>query len=416
MNKAFTVARWEYLEKVKSKTFIIGLLVTPALMLAMGFLPMMFATQEDSNSKVIGIVDRSGKIAKPFTAKLEESYTLLNGRANYVVRTIGNRNRSLDDVLVEAKALVMAEEIEGFCVIGEGLGADSVSVEYHSRSIGDVRLAARIEETLRQVIAEQRIQHYGLSPTVMKDLGVRVDLNLVKLSKEGEKETADFMKVFLSAFTFEMMMFLLIMFSGQLLVRSVIEEKSNRIIEVLVSSASPTELMAGKVLGLSGLGFTQMAFWGLIGVAISTQTGHLLFNPVDVALLVVYFVLGYLFYAAVFITAGAPLNSEQEAQQITSYLTILLVMPMMLALPVMKTPDAPWIKVLSFVPFLTPTMMALRVPIQMPEVWELLLSIVIMVASIVGAMFVAGKVFRIGILSTGKTPGIAELIRWVKAG
>jgi ABC-2 type transport system permease protein len=199
-------------------------------------------------------------------------------------------------------------------------------------------------------------------------------------------------------------------------VRSVIEEKSNRIVEVLVSSCSPTQLMAGKVIGLSGLAFTQLGFWTIIGVALTTQFGMDLIDPGNALLLVLYFVLGYLFYAAIFIGAGSPLTTEQEAQQVNTYLVLLLVLPMMLALPAMKDPEALWLRVLTFIPFFTPTMMALRVPIQPPALWEVLLTVILMVLSIYVAMVAAGRVFRIAILSTGKSPKLGEILRWAKAG
>jgi ABC-2 type transport system permease protein len=239
---------------------------------------------------------------------------------------------------------------------------------------------------------------------------------MVKLSKTGEKEEAGFETVFLSAYVFLMMLFMLIMISGQMLVRSILEEKSNRIVEVLVSSCSSTELMVGKVLGLSGLGFTQIGFWTLIGVAVTLQFGINIVTAGIAGLLIVYFVLGYLFYAAVFIGAGSPLTTEQEAQQVTSYLVILLIIPLALALPAMKDPGAMWLKILSFVPMLTPTMMALRIPIQMPSTGEIIGTIVLMVVSIYAAMVAAGRIFRIAILSTGKSPKIAEIIRWAIKG
>ena len=117
-----------------------------------------------------------------------------------------------------------------------------------------------------------------------------------------------------------------------------------------------------------------------------------------------------------FIAAGSSLNTEQEAQQVNSYLIILLVIPIMLAMPAMRNPEALWLRVLTFIPFFTPTMMALRAPIQMPPFWEIAATIVLMIFAIYGAMFAAGKIFRIGILSTGKTPRVADLVRWVRAG
>jgi ABC-2 type transport system permease protein len=256
----------------------------------------------------------------------------------------------------------------------------------------------------------------GLDPSILKKIEVDLDLDVVKLTDEGETEEGGFAAVFYSAYIFLMMLFFLIVTSGQLLVRSVIEEKSNRIVELLVSSCSSTELMAGKVLGLSGLGLTQMAFWALIGVVVSVEFGVQLIGAGDVGFLVLYFVLGYLLYAAIFIAAGSPLSTEQEAQQVTSYLVMLLIIPLVLAIPVMKDPGAVWIKILSFVPLLTPTMMAMRIPIQRPEWWEILATVVLMVLSIAGAMVAAGRIFRIGILATGKAPKLADILRWIKTG
>ncbi|MGA9118207.1 MAG: ABC transporter permease [Bacteroidota bacterium] len=416
MKKVFAVARWEYVEKVKSKAFLIGLLITPVIMLAMGFLPTFFVTQEDSATKAIGIIDRSGVVAPEFRERMESKYKLPNGQPNYLVRVIGSASSDPDETMNDASHLVINGEIEGFCIVGPSILRDSLNVEYRSKSVGDIRVMDRMEKQLRAIIAEKRALALGLNPSIVKDINVQVDLKTVKVNKSGEKEEAGFEKVFFSSFIFLMMMFFMIVTSGQLLVRSVIEEKSNRIVEVLVSSCKPRELMAGKVLGLSGLGFTQLAIWGAIGLFISLKTGNIFISPGDAAFLIIYFVLGYLFYAAVFIAAGSPFNTEQEAQQINSYLIILLILPMVLALPAMKEPDALWLRIMTFVPFFTPTMMALRVPIQFPSTWEIALTIVIMVLSIYGAMAVAGKIFRIGILSTGKSPSLRELIKWVKNG
>jgi ABC-2 type transport system permease protein len=273
-----------------------------------------------------------------------------------------------------------------------------------------------MEETLREILSEKRAIALGLDTKLLHELNAKMDVKMVKVSRTGEREEAGFERVFISAYVFLMMLFLLIMTSGQLLVRNVIEEKSNRIVEVLVSSCSPTELMAGKVLGLSGLGFTQIGFWALIGIAASMQFGITMVDLPQAALLTLYFILGYLFYAAVFIAAGSPVTTEQEAQQVTSYLVIFLIIPIAIAFPVIKTPDALWLKVLSFIPLLTPTIMTLRITVQMPSAWEILATTGVMIISIYGAMFAAGRIFRIGILSMGKSPRLTEIFRWVRHG
>jgi len=416
MNKILAVARWEYVEKVKSKAFLIGLFLTPIIMVGMGVIPSLLATQEDKTSKSIGVVDGTGQLAVPFAHRMQTRYMLSDGRPNYVVMPIEQvPGAPVEESIGEADRRVASGDIEGYCII-RGMGPADTVVEYRTRAVGDFMLGARIEETIRGIIAEKRAQGLGIDPRVLKELQVKLDLRTVKVSKTGEKEDSDFLKVFFSAYVFMMMLFFLIVTSGQVLVRSVLEEKSNRIVEVLVSSCSPTQLMAGKVLGLSALGFTQIGFWALIGVAATAQFGLNIVAPVNALLLIVYFVLGYLFYAAVFIAAGSPLTTEQAAQQVTSYLVMLLVIPIVLALPAMKNPDATWIKVLTFIPLLTPTMMALRIPIQMPQVWEIVLTIFIMIVSIYFGMVAAGRIFRVGILMTGKAPRLAEILRWIKTG
>ncbi|MBK7256600.1 MAG: ABC transporter permease [Ignavibacteriae bacterium] len=412
MTKAFAVARWEYLEKVKSKAFLIGLFLTPIIMIAMGVLPGFFASQPDDSSRTIAVLATDNVVAPVLAQRLQGSYKLQNGLPNYVVLPLiappAMGMRSL-----EAEALQRLEqgEFEGFIVLSPG---DSV-VEYRSKVVGDFEIRSRIRETLHGILAEQRVKDLGLDKDILRKLDVPLDVRIVKIAEEG-KDGGGFEKVFISAYVFLMMLFLLIMSSGQMLVRSMIEEKSNRIVEVLVSSCSPTDLMVGKVLGLSGLGLTQMAFWAAIAVAVSSKFNMTFIEPSQAGLLILYFVLGYLFYAAVFIAAGAPFNTEQEAQQVTSYLVMFLILPIVLAIPAMKDPGAPWIKVLSFIPLLTPTMMALRIPILMPEWWEILLTTVIMVVSIYFGMIVAGRIFRIGILATGKTPGFKEILRWIRTG
>ncbi len=415
MKKILAVARWEYMEKVKSKIFLFGLLFTPLIMIGMGVLPTLFVSEEDEESRVIGVIDPAGKVYEEFAQRLQSRYLLKNKQPNYIVLPLAvGSGIELHAAVEDANRRIAEDAIDGYFIVPQG-GSDTV-VEYRSKSVGDFAIVARIEENLKSIVAEKRVQALGLDPDVIRQLSPKLDVRMVKISEEGKREDAGFERVFLSAYVFLMMLFLLIVTSGQMLVRSVIEEKSNRIVEVLVSSCSPTELMAGKVLGLSGLGLTQMGFWALIAVAGSLQFGIQLVDLSHAFLLLIYFILGYLFYAAIFIAAGSPLNTEQEAQQITSYLVLFLILPIVLALPAMKNPDASWIKVLTYIPFLTPTMMALRIPIQMPALWEILLTIVVMIVSISLAMVAAGRIFRIGILSTGKSPKLKEIYRWIKNG
>ena len=416
MMKSLVVARWEYLEKLKSKAFLIGLLVTPLIMVAMGILPGLFVSRQDNQTKIIGVVDQTGDIVDSLAARMQRKYKLANGQPAYMIRNIGSGKRiSLDESIEQANVMVLSDEIEGYCIIKGSIASDTF-FEFRSKNVGDFRLTNRLEKSVKEILSERKLVALGMDPSLLRELNSRLDLKLVKISKSGEQEESGFERVFYTAYIFLMMLFFLIVTSGQLLVRSVIEEKSNRIVEILVSSCSSTELMAGKILGLSGLGFTQMAFWGLLGIPIALQLDIALVPVGQIALLVLYFVLGYLFYAAVFITVGSPLTTEQEAQQVNTYVVLLLVIPIVLALPAMQHPNAAWLKVLTYIPFLTPTMMALRIPIQMPDTTEIAATIILMLMSILMSMWVAGRVFRIAILATGKRPRLKEIVEWVRTG
>jgi ABC-2 type transport system permease protein len=417
LRKTLTVARWEYLEKVKSKAFLIGLFLTPTLMLGFGVLPGLFASKERDTTTAIGVVDLTGRLGVRFAERMGGAYLLADSLPAYIVRPIAHTPGSDPARAIEdARARVAGGEIEGFLIIRSVEPSDSM-MEYRGTNVGDFRLGMRIEETVRQMVRERRLAELGLQPTVLRELSADVQVRSVKVKGSGEVEgDADFSSQFIRAYSFLMLLFLLILTSGQMLVRSVMEEKANRIVEVLVSSASTTELMAGKVVGLAALGLTQMAFWALLAVAVSLRIGLPVFDPLQGVLLLVYFVLGYLLYAAVFIGLGSPVSTEQEAQQTTSYLVLVLLFPLMLAIPALQNPDALWLKVLSYVPLLTPTMMALRVSISDPSAAEIASTILLLLASVWGGMWVAGRIFRVAILSTGKRPALREILRWITSG
>lgn len=417
MNKILVVARWEYIEKLRSKAFLIGLFLTPILMISFGILPGLFASHEaKEQTKTIGVIDLTGEMGVEFANRMRTSYKRENGTPNYVVENIPVPEGEELEAIRVADARVAADDIGGFVVIRSATTTDS-TVEFRSTNIADYVLNGRIAETLRAIISERKLAAAGLSPSLLKDINAGVSVRTVRLSTSGgEAEETGVLAIFFKAYIFLMMLFFLILTSGQLLVRSLMEEKSSRIVEVLVSSCSSNELMMGKVLGLAALGFTQIGFWTAVGLGISTRFDVALVSLDQAVLLLIYFVLGYLLYAGVFIGLGSPVSTEQEAQQLTSYLVLLLVLPIVVTFPALQNPDATWLIVMSYIPLLTPTVMALRISIQMPGTWEILATITLLLVSVVAAMWVAGRIFRVAILATGKRPRLVEIVRWVKMG
>jgi ABC-2 type transport system permease protein len=212
-----------------------------------------------------------------------------------------------------------------------------------------------------------------------------------------------------------MLMFMLILTSGQMLVRSVVEEKSNRIVEILLSSCSAKDLMKGKILGLSALGVAQISLWLIIGITAVSPFAVLLFSANGIWLMPMYFILGYLMYASIFVGIGSLVNTEQEAQQITSYISLLLIFPIVLSVNAFENPNDSLFQILSFIPLMTPTMMALRISVQVPSAIEVVTTILLLFLTTLFFMWTSGKIFRIGILSTGKRPTMKELMMWIKS-
>ena len=410
-NKSLRVAKWEFLERVKTKAFIIGLFMMPTIIGVFTVIPNLLASKADEKMRTIGVIDETDSLFPYLSARIAK-FKLPDSSANYQLVKITDDDRSRDHLKILATAKILDNEIEGYFLLPVDV-MEKGKIEYRSENVGNIRDQERFSKVLEDVIIERRLEAKGYNSKAIRDLSTDVDVKTIKVSSKGEEKESGFLETFFTGYIFIMMLFMLVMTSGQMLIRSLIEEKSNRIVEVLMSSCSSRELLVGKILGLSLLGLTTISFWLLIlvGVNFSMPTPFVSFD--HIALLLVYFVLGYLLYVAIFITAGAPVSTEQEAQQMTAYVTILVMFPIALAIPAMQNPDSMMVKVLSQIPLLTPTMMALRLSIQAPDLWEIALSLVTLSASIVGMMWIAAKVFRIGILLTGKRPNLKEMYRWI---
>ena len=407
------IARWEFVEKVRSKAFLISLVLLPLIMVVFGVLPGFLASKEDEKPLTVGIIDETGKLFDELNKRVDEKFKLKGGVSNYILKDLKKDGEGIDEERRQATQLLASDKLEGYFEIPASV-FDSGKVVYRAQNVGNVRIQERFSRTIEEVIVEGRLRGQGLDPDKIKKLLASIDVKSVKVNGKGEEKESGFLETFFSAYIVIMMLFFLVMTSGQLLIRSVLEEKSNRVMEVLLSSCSARDLMVGKILGLSGLGILQMLIWGTISMGIALKTGSNFFSPDYLLLSVVYFVLGYLLYAAIFVTAGSPVTTEQEAQQITSYISLMLVFPIVLAVPVMQNPGSLFVRILTYIPLLTPTFMVLRMPIQMPATWEFLVTIPLLIVSVVVMMWVAGKVFRVAILSYGKRPSIRELVRWVR--
>jgi ABC-2 type transport system permease protein len=205
---------------------------------------------------------------------------------------------------------------------------------------------------------------------------------------------------------------MMVIYSGQLLVRSLIEEKSNRLIEILISSCTSEELLAGKILGLSALGLTQIFIWTLISIIL---VGGSVIPPAafdNIFPMLIYFLAGFIFYTTIFVGIGSIVTTEQEAQQMTTYISLILILPVVIAMPAIQNPDSMMVKVMSYIPLTIPSIMLLRFRIEQVPLTDIIINLNIMFLSTVVTLKIAAKIFRMGILSYGKKPTIKQLIQW----
>ena len=412
MSKILTIARWEFLEKVKTKSFIISLVITPLIIIMFSILPTLLTQKEDLRTKLIGVVDTSGIYFYKLVDELEQ-YKLDNFQPNYILLNLADDKKSLKQLKIEADKDVTDSKIEGFLFILNG-GTDSLRVEYRSEKLGGFRDVRNFEEKINKIRIQNELNARGIDPSIAEFVQSGVNIDQIKIEKSGEEGKQNFLVDFFSAFIFIMLLMMMVIYSGQLLVRSLIEEKSNRLIEILISSCTSEQLLAGKILGLSALGLTQIVIWSLIGI---TLVGGAVIPPAafdNILIMLVYFITGFIFYTTIFVGIGSIVTTEQEAQQMTTYISLILILPVVVAMPAIQNPESLMVKVMSYIPLTIPSIMLLRFKIAPVPLIDIIITLSIMFVSTIVTLKIAAKIFRIGILSYGKKPTIKELIQWSK--
>lgn len=406
MKKILDVARWEFVEKVKKKSFIIYIILFPMLLIGAGLLPGLLENSSESNAKFIGIMDRSGHYAPEIKKRLEAT-RLPNGGNQFYVLILNDDEKSAD-------SKVLSRDMEGYVLLNESPN-DSLKLEYRSKAFGNLGDLKTIEKACNETVVKSRLLKNGMNPVLIRQLTKEVNLATAKITAPGEKKSSDFLTMFFTGYAFVMLLLMMILFSGGMLVRSLIEEKSFRIMEILLSSMSSNELLAGKILGLSFLGLFQMAIWALVGISFGGTflAGLDIFRNLPLELL--YFVSGYVLYSAIFVGFGSIANTEQEAQQFTGYISLILIFPIVLAMQVIQNPSSTMAEVLSYFPLTSAPIMLLRINAYMPSALEIIGTVLINFVSIIGVIYLSAKIFRIGILSYGKRPSLKELLVWIRS-
>lgn len=412
MKKMFTIARFEFLEKVRTRAFVIFMIVFPLVIIATSIIPTLLIDEAPESISPIGVLDETQLYSQEMIERLGQ-FQLSDGQPSYLVLNLNRKDVPFDQLQKEADHAVLEGNINGYISIKK-TGQDSVSLIYRSRALTSSKDLPRFEKVFNNLKTSIKLQQNGFDPEVVNSLLSSEHIKEEQIAEAQTNEKNNGQTLFLSSIVFLMLLFMMILFSGGLLIRSVVEEKSNRIIEILLSSCSANQLLAGKIMGLGLLGIFQIAVWALIALVLVGGK----YIPPDVFHNIVpagiFFILGYMFYTAIFVGVGSVVTTEQEAQHFTGYLSLILILPLVIAVKVIQSPDLWLVKVLSYFPLTSPPIMLLRLNIVTPPLWELIVSAAVLLVSIYITVYISAKFFRIGILSYGKRPDFKELIQWLK--
>ncbi len=432
MSKMWTIFKYEYAAVVKKKSFIIGLLLTPAIMAAFILIPRLMADKKASETERVAVIDASGLSIGTHFSEALRTYKLPKTETDYYAATVFEVSPSDPgrfQVLVDSlNQMIGDEEMKYGMVIKDGNLEDS-SV-YLVTNNDDFVSINRFEREISSILSSQRLQKSNVNLPVDSVLNLTRNIDLSLRNTKGE--TVSIESKYFGMMIFVMMMYIMILTYGMQVMRSVIEEKSTRIMEVLISSVSPFQLMMGKVLGLGAATFTSVAVWvvlggglylvgGSMGVAMDNSIGVVAFNPVVVLAFVLFLISGYVLYSTVYAVIGSLVTSEKEAQNFHFPIIISLLLPIFVGMRVMQEPNSMMAVVLSFIPIFTPTMMMMRVCFIAPGavdssgiILQVLLGFVLVVVTTMGTIWLSAKIFRVGVLMYGKRPTLAEVIKWIR--
>ena len=426
MYKLWIVIRREFLERVRSRWFIVSTILVPLLMGLVIVVPIVFATRATPSNDLarITIIDVSGTgLGKAVAFSLDGGIT---------------GDTSLTQVIPLAPAEVAAAEStatrevlagrkKGYLVLGPALWPVP-AVRYAGSNATSPLDMNRLQRTVRDQLIATRLRTAGMDPKQVDALtGLDVQMATERLTARGRGGSGEMST--LVAFFVAFVLYITIFFYGQIVLRGVMEEKQTRVAETVVSSVRPETLLLGKILGVGAVAALQLFISTVATLLLIRERGPLMARlhttvppfelphvaPATALLLLVYFALGYVVYAALFAAIGSMVSSEQDAQQVQLPISLLLVLTATFIQPVIFAPEGRLADVLSIVPFSSPIIMPLRLSLVPVSAWRVVASLAVLVGGCWLAVWLAARIYRTGLLMYGKRPSLRELVRWIRA-
>jgi ABC-2 type transport system permease protein len=423
--KVFAVVRREYMERVRTKAFWFGTLLIPALLLALIGIQIALSSRSTGDRR-LAVLDTTGTLFAPLKAELEgeereQKEKKTAERMPHWILESRPVEGDIEDAKEKLRKEIFAKKINAYLVLTPAL-LDKDQIEYYSTTVSEFTAIHQLERAITKIRIRQKIASRGLSPDLANDLEKRCDLRPFKVSEKGASEEKG--AGIIAAIVFFFVMYSTFFMYGYQVMMGVLDEKTNRIVEVIIASVRPTELMIGKMFGIGLVGLTQYFAWAFVaanlsapGIATMLASGDLGTPKIPISMLIyfiVFFTLGYFLYASVYTCVAAPFNTNQEAQQLAMIPMVLIVSSVAVYPAVLNNPSGGLAVFFSIFPFTASLTMFLRTALSDVPKWQIALSVLSIVTATAGISWFAGRIYRVGILMYGKKPTIPEILRWAR--
>lgn len=424
MAKLWAIIKREYLERVRSKWFLIATMFGPIIMGALVIVPAYITAKSKSTEAIF-----NSRILDATSSGVGDRISLAivgnNPKATVRPKVLVVPPSALSQAESTATREIIDRKLNGYIVLDQQTLAGE-RARYAGRSATSIPDMERIRSAIRQTIVAMRLEKAGVNKDSIEELTfMPLSLASERITDKGRGGSGRVSIIFAAAVAF--LLYMSIVLYGQNVLRGVLEEKTNRVAEVVVSSVPPETLLAGKVMGVGAVGLTQQIIWAATTFLIMKARAPIMermgltaapFSMPDIGwgtavLLVVFFVLGFTFYAALYAAAGSAVNTEQEAQQVVQPMLLMLVGTAVFIQPILVNPGSRMAQIMSWMPFSAPIIMPLRLSMTSVPPLEIALTLAGLLAACVGAVWVASRIYRVGLLMYGKKPTLREMARWV---
>jgi ABC-2 type transport system permease protein len=433
LSNVWLIIKREYLERVRQRSFIVLTVLLPAIVGGAFFIPAKLSSMKSSKTQHLVVVTSDLKFGEIVRQQLLPSAKADDEKASADKddkdvddddKSSNNYTIDVDSTPSEAERMALQNRVSSGDIDGYlWLSDDAVTarkVVYEGRESSGFLEKSWLSGQLDRAILLRELAQRGVSGDQADVLLKPVKLEMVRL-KGGHETRANDKGMFFAILIMVMLLYMAVIFYGVSVMRAVLEEKNSRVMEVLLSSATSTELMAGKLVGVGAVGLTQIGIWitmaavyALPALAASASAGEIHIAPLTLVAFALFFLRGYLLYSSVYAAVGAVITSEQEGQQLQFIILLPLILAVFMMGPVMRAPDSPVAMWTSMVPFFSPILMYVRIAIQPPPAWQIALSLLLLVATIAGILVLCARIYRIGILMYGKRPTLPEIMKWLK--